>query len=79
LELASGCHIAPLTTASVDRSAKLYSELRNSGTPLDDIDLLIAGIALANDWTLVTHNTRHFERISGLTLEDWTKPTQDPS
>jgi tRNA(fMet)-specific endonuclease VapC len=33
--------------------------------------LLIAAIALANDVTLVTHNTREFGRVSGLKLEDW--------
>ena len=34
-------------------------------------DLLIAAIALANDLTLVTHNTREFSRVAGLRLEDW--------
>jgi tRNA(fMet)-specific endonuclease VapC len=28
-------------------------------------------IALANDLTLVTHNTREFERVDGLQIEDW--------
>jgi tRNA(fMet)-specific endonuclease VapC len=33
--------------------------------------LQIAAIALANDLTLVTHNTREFARIDGLRLVDW--------
>ena len=35
------------------------------------MDLQIAAIAVANDFTLVTHNTREFERIDDLKLEDW--------
>ena len=30
-----------------------------------------AMIALANNLTLVTHNTREFSRVEGLKLEDW--------
>jgi len=33
--------------------------------------MLIAAIALANNLTLVSHNTREFSRIPGLSLEDW--------
>jgi tRNA(fMet)-specific endonuclease VapC len=71
-EFAAGCHIAPLTEQSVSLSADLYAALRAQGTPLDDIDLLIAGIALANEWVLVTRNRRHFERVPGLEIDDWT-------
>ncbi len=35
------------------------------------MDLLIAAQALAENATLVTHNTREFERIEGLKLENW--------
>lgn len=35
------------------------------------MDLLIAGIALANQATLVTRNQRDFQRIPGLVLENW--------
>ena len=45
------------------------------GTPVGPNDLLIASIALANGLTLVTHNTREFGRIGGLSLEDWEVPT----
>jgi hypothetical protein len=34
-------------------------------------DLLIAAIALANDLTVVTGNTREFRRVPGLHVEDW--------
>jgi len=32
---------------------------------------MIAAIALANNVTLITHNTQEFERITGLQIEDW--------
>ena len=41
------------------------------GTPIGSYDLQIAAIALANNLILVTHNTREFERVEGLQLEDW--------
>jgi tRNA(fMet)-specific endonuclease VapC len=40
---------------------------------LDDIDLLIAGTAIANKMVFVTHNKHHFERIELLEIEDWSE------
>ncbi|MEH2048408.1 ribbon-helix-helix protein, CopG family [Nostoc sp.] len=40
----------------------------------DIFDLLIASVALTENYTLVTNNTRHYERINGLKLENWTLP-----
>jgi tRNA(fMet)-specific endonuclease VapC len=58
-----------------DKAAETYSQIRAKleklGTPIGPNDLLIAAIALANDVTLVTHNTREFGRVEGLKLEDW--------
>lgn len=47
------------------------AQLASSGTPIGPNDLLIAAIALANDRTLVTHNTGEFSRVKGLRVEDW--------
>jgi tRNA(fMet)-specific endonuclease VapC len=58
---------------SVFLSAEFYADLRAKGTPADDIDLLIAGIALANNLILVTHNVKHFDRIEGLEVTDWSE------
>jgi len=63
--------IIPLTQPAVNISAELYAELRLKGTPVDDIDLLIAGTALAHDMVLATHNVKHFGRITQLQIEDW--------
>ena len=48
--------------------AKLRSVLEKEGNRIDDFDLLIASTALAYDYTLVTYNTKHFQRISKLKL-----------
>lgn len=50
---------------------RIRAELEKKGTPLALADLEIAAIAIANDFTLVTNNTRHFERISQLRYENW--------
>ncbi len=63
--------ILPLTEKSVKISAEIYSTLRRSGNILDDLDLLIAGIAIENDMTLITNNVKHFGRIPGLKIENW--------
>lgn len=56
-------------------AAYAYGELRarleKSGRPLAPLDLQIAAIALANDVTLVTGNTRHFARVPTLRVENW--------
>jgi len=57
------------------QAAQIYGDIRASlekqGTSIGGNDLLIAATALARDLTLVTHNTREFERVNGLKLEDW--------
>ncbi|MBI2338836.1 MAG: PIN domain-containing protein [Deltaproteobacteria bacterium] len=50
---------------------RLKAALRKNGNPIEDFDVAIASIALHNDYILVTHNTRHFENIPELTIEDW--------
>ena len=66
--------LLPLDVRVLDVSADIYQNLRRQGTPLEDADILIAGIAIANDATLVTRNLKHFERVDGLPLETWETP-----
>jgi tRNA(fMet)-specific endonuclease VapC len=47
------------------------AHLRKAGTPIGDLDSLIAAHALSLGLTLVTHNAREFSRVPGLTIEDW--------
>ena len=58
-----------------DNAARRYGEIRSDlarkGTPIGPNDLMIAAIASVRDLTLITHNTREFNRVTGLNLEDW--------
>ena len=45
--------------------------LAAAGTPIGEFDLLIAAQAVAAGLVVVTNNTREFERIEGLKLENW--------
>lgn len=65
--------VLPLTDESVRLSAAIYADMKRLGTPLAHTDVLIAGVAMANGWQLATNNTRHFERIEGLRLVNWTQ------
>jgi tRNA(fMet)-specific endonuclease VapC len=48
-----------------------FTRLKDAGTPIGANDLWIGCHALAQDATLVTNNTREFERLQGLRLENW--------
>ena len=56
-------------------AAREYGLIRQSlssrGTPIGANDLMIAAHARALGLTLVTNNTREFERVEGLKLENW--------
>jgi predicted nucleic acid-binding protein len=56
---------------AADQFGTLEDRLKRQGTPIGDMDTLIAAHALAEKLILVTHNTRHFEHLPGLKLEDW--------
>ena len=72
LDFAAQNTILSLTEEAATIASEHYATLCKQGQPLEDIDLLIAGIALSNNLVLVTHNTKHFERIEGLEIADWT-------
>ena len=56
---------------SAEATAQIRVELERIGKPIGSYDVQIAGMAIANDLILVTHNTGEFGRVSGLKLEDW--------
>jgi tRNA(fMet)-specific endonuclease VapC len=59
--------------ATCEAFGKLKAALVSQGKVLDDADLFIAAGALENNLVLVTNNEKHFKRIKGLKVENWTK------
>ncbi len=52
---------------------KIRKDLKENGTPIGPMDMLIAATALANNMIMVTNNVGEFSRVKGLKVEDWTK------
>jgi tRNA(fMet)-specific endonuclease VapC len=70
--------LAPIEVIPFGREeAKVWglieANLRKQGKPIEAEDSIIAATAITNDLTLVTGNTKHFDRIDGLRLIDWEK------
>lgn len=68
--------IAAITVLSFDEdaaknSADIRKNLEKLGKPIGSYDILIAGIAKANDLILVTSNEKEFLRVEQLILENW--------
>jgi tRNA(fMet)-specific endonuclease VapC len=68
--------LLPLDLVDLDHSAaieaaSIRAQLEKNGMPIGPYDLLIAGVARSQGMTLVTNNTREFERIAELRLENW--------
>jgi tRNA(fMet)-specific endonuclease VapC len=61
----------PFDDRAAEECGRVRAHLAALGTPIGPNDLMIAAIALANQMTLVSHNTTEFSRVPGLTLEDW--------
>ena len=56
---------------SAEATAQIRVELERIGKPIGSYDVQIAGMAMTNDFILVTHNTGEFGRVSGLKLDNW--------
>ena len=56
---------------SIPIYAKEKVRLRKKGIMISDFDLLIGSTAIANDLIMITENTKEFERISNIELENW--------
>lgn len=69
--LVGAATILPFDLPAAERYGPLRAQLELSGSPLHEADLRIASIALANDLTVVTSNTRHFDRVPDLRVENW--------
>lgn len=65
--------LIPVTRSVMDGFAELKVKLESKGESVDDFDLMIGVTALSLNYAVVTNNERHFRRIPGLRVENWTK------
>ena len=63
--------IMPWDKDAVDATTEIKKALSDKGTPISNNDAAIAGNAVALNCVLVTNNTREFQRVEKLELEDW--------
>ena len=63
--------IVPLGEAEAIRAGDLLAVLEANGTPIGIEDVFIGATALEGNLTVVTRNTKHFDRIPGLAVESW--------
>jgi tRNA(fMet)-specific endonuclease VapC len=63
--------VLPIDVPTARVQSELWAGLAEVGTPIGAHDLWIAASAVAHGLTLATLNRRHFERVPGLSFEDW--------
>ena len=70
--LLANIEIMNFDSLAAESYGKIRADLEKAGTPIGPLDMMIAGHAMALDYTVVTNNTKEFERVNGLKLENWT-------
>ena len=63
--------IIPWNEEAASVYAKLRVELEAAGTPIGNMDMLIAASAIAENATLITNNIEHFSKTASLKIENW--------
>jgi tRNA(fMet)-specific endonuclease VapC len=63
--------IIEINRSTIETFTEIKATLEKDGEKIEDFDLLIAATALSMNYTLVTNNTKHYQRIEGLKLENW--------
>lgn len=65
--------VAPFDAACCAAYGRVQAALESKGTPIGTLDTLIASHALALNLTLVSNNSKHFSKVRGLKLANWTE------
>jgi tRNA(fMet)-specific endonuclease VapC len=74
LSLLSDVIVLDVDQTTAWKFGEVRAQLLDLGQPIAAADLLIATTALVHGFKVVTHNTLHFSKVPGLTVEDWTVP-----
>ncbi len=61
----------PVPLAAAEHYGAIRAALQKAGQPIGNNDLWLAAHARAEGWILVTNNTREFDRVPGLQVENW--------
>lgn len=69
--LLANIEIMNFDSLAAESYGKIRADLEKAGTPIGPLDMMIAGHAKALGYTVVTNNTKEFERVKGLRLENW--------
>ena len=62
--------VLPLTDEIAKKAAEIYANLRKKGMTVGHNDMMI-DTAIVNNMTLVTNNTKHYEKIDDLDIDNW--------
>ncbi len=69
--LLANIEIISFDSLAAESYGKVRADLEKMGTPIGPLDMMIAGHAQSLGYMVVTNNTRKFERVKGLSLENW--------
>jgi len=75
-EILTRVRVEPFDDAAARKTGDILAALETSRLTIGVEDSQIAGTALARGLVVVTANTRHFTRVPGLAVEDWTKDSR---
>ncbi len=73
-DLLQAATIREIDVTVAEKFGELRAGLLDQGITAGEMDLLNASVALIHNLAVVTHNTRDYALVPGLTLEDWTAP-----
>lgn len=63
-----GLSVVPFNRDMALWAGRIAGSLEDAGTPIDDLDCMVAATALELGERLVTANRRHFARVPGLRI-----------
>lgn len=69
--LLANIDIVSFDSLAAQSYGKIRADLEKAGTPIGPLDMMIAGHAKSLNYFVVTNNTKEFERVKGLKLENW--------
>jgi len=63
--------VGRITSKILEQGVKVYADLYKKRLTIGELDILIAAFCIANNYTFVTDNTKHFKNIEGLLFVNW--------